>query len=120
MGVSNDNVYGMFKCWAVIKVFDWGSQTTCNLRLLHLPENVVGQYTFDTSDTQQLNQRRYSDVRTAFQLYRERRLSLGSGWVRGQMCHCVPRFWILLPGSVGVFFNLLKLLKQFAKMRLAV
>ncbi|KAK4308775.1 hypothetical protein Pmani_019533, partial [Petrolisthes manimaculis] len=45
-------------------------------------ENVVGsQYTFDeASETQQLNQRRYSDVRTAFQLYRERRLTLGSGF----------------------------------------
>lgn len=41
-------------------------------------EHVKGNY-IDDSDTQQLNQRRYSDVRTAFQLFRGSRLELGSG-----------------------------------------
>ncbi|XP_045585579.1 uncharacterized protein [Procambarus clarkii] len=43
-------------------------------------EKVKGDYVFDNSDTQQLNQRRYSDVRTAFQLFRDSRLELGSGF----------------------------------------
>ncbi|KAK8728619.1 hypothetical protein OTU49_009051, partial [Cherax quadricarinatus] len=43
-------------------------------------EKVKGDYLFENSDTQQLNQRRYSDVRTAFQLFRDSRLELGSGF----------------------------------------
>ncbi|XP_053649437.1 uncharacterized protein nompA isoform X2 [Cherax quadricarinatus] len=44
------------------------------------PQKVKGDYLFENSDTQQLNQRRYSDVRTAFQLFRDSRLELGSGF----------------------------------------
>ncbi|XP_050710596.1 uncharacterized protein LOC126995233 isoform X6 [Eriocheir sinensis] len=43
-------------------------------------DKVQGNYVFDDSDTQQLNQRRYRDVRTAFQMYRNTRLDLGSGF----------------------------------------
>ncbi|KAK7021312.1 hypothetical protein SK128_018992 [Halocaridina rubra] len=43
-------------------------------------DNVKGDYIFEESDTQQLNQRRYRDVRTAFQLFRNSRLQLGSGF----------------------------------------
>ncbi|XP_071521404.1 uncharacterized protein nompA [Panulirus ornatus] len=51
-------------------------------------EHVRANYIFhDSTDTQQLNQRRYSDVRTAFQLFRDSRLELGSGF-RGY--HEVP------------------------------
>lgn len=51
-------------------------------------EHVRANYIFhDSADTQQLNQRRYSDVRTAFQLFRDSRLELGSGF-RGY--HEVP------------------------------
>lgn len=43
-------------------------------------DNVKGEYVFEDSDTQQLNQRRYRDIRTAFQLYRNSRLQLNSGF----------------------------------------
>ncbi|XP_066983895.1 uncharacterized protein [Macrobrachium rosenbergii] len=43
-------------------------------------DNVKGEYVFEDSDTQQLNQRRYRDIRTAFQLFRNSRLQLNSGF----------------------------------------
>ncbi|KAK8381304.1 hypothetical protein O3P69_018411 [Scylla paramamosain] len=42
-------------------------------------DKVRGNYVFDDSDTQQLNNRRHRDVPTAFQMIRNTRLDLGSG-----------------------------------------
>ncbi|XP_045116291.1 uncharacterized protein LOC123507463 isoform X2 [Portunus trituberculatus] len=45
-------------------------------------DKVRGNYVFDDSDTQQLNNRRHRDVPTAFQMIRNTRLDLGSGFRR--------------------------------------
>ncbi|MPC98849.1 hypothetical protein E2C01_094234 [Portunus trituberculatus] len=55
---------------------------THSLSLSNSTDKVRGNYVFDDSDTQQLNNRRHRDVPTAFQMIRNTRLDLGSGFRR--------------------------------------